>query len=278
MLKLIPRFPTPDTSIPAKPAESSTLIRHPRRSTAFQYEPSSRWVRGVVGSTAVVDSRHQILVWEPGAMVAEYAYPESHVRGDLLRVSKNDDAAREYWRPKCDVEWYDLVVGDRAIPNAAWKWKTPGLEGYIALTWFTDKIKWFEEDEAVFAHPRSPFARIDVLPSSRQVRVLSDGVVLAESTGAVALFESGLPTRFYLSEEDVHWETLVQVDLETVCPYKGRCDKYWRTRNGSEAIAWRYDHPAHQVSAIQGRVAFYNEKVELLVDGVPFVDSPETWA
>lgn len=276
----IPSFPKPDLAIPKPPKEGDGLIRHPRLSDSFMYEPTSRRVRGVLGADAIVDSRHQVLVWEPSSPVPEYAFPVKHVRMDLLAPSKHPEAGKKYYRPKSNVDWYDLVIGDRTIPAAAWKWRTPGLEGYVSFAWSPDVLdRWYEEEEVVFGHPRSPFARIDVIPSTRHVKVLSkDDVVLAESSKGLALFESGLPTRFYLPPNDVKWDALQGVEMSSVCPYKGHCDRYWRTKTRDDAIAWSYREPLHQVSAIKGHVAFYNEKVKLQVDGVPFVDSPATWA
>src|SRR5215217_1105810 len=71
------------------------------------------------------------------------------------------------------------------------------LRDIIRLDWDAMDA-WFEEDEGVYTHPRDPYTRVDILTSSRRVRVEVDGVVLAESTGARVLFETGLPPRWYL--------------------------------------------------------------------------------
>ena len=57
---------------------------------------------------------------------------------------------------------------------------------------------WFEEDDEVFVHPRNPYSRVDAVRSTRTVRVEIHGVVLAESSAPVMVFETGLPTRYYL--------------------------------------------------------------------------------
>lgn len=272
----IPTAANPIHDIPEAPAIPRRFPRYPDH---FTWEPSSRWVRGVVGDVAVVDSRHQILVWEPGHKVPEYAFPEAQVRTDLLVPGSAPE--HHYWRPATkDVEWFDLVVGDRRIPAAAWRWAQPGLEHYVGVSWYTSVLDgWFEEDEPVITHPRDPGSRIDVIASSRHVLVRIDGQEVAESSHPVVLFEHGLPARFYLPAEDVRWEALEPVDLATTCPYKGRADRYWALRSAPDReIAWSYSAPFHQVSAIKDRIAFYNERVELIVDGVPFVDSPTTWA
>lgn len=267
-------------SLPVPPTESEVLARRfPRYPERFTYEPSSRWVRGVVDGVTVVDSRHQILVWEPGHKVPEYGFPREHVRLDLLEPGSDPRAG--YYRPQTsDVTWYDLVVGERRVPGAAWAWNVPGLEDYLAVSWYPGVLDgWYEEDELVITHPRDPGNRVDVVPSSRHVVVRYGDRVLAESRRPLALFENRLPTRFYLPAEDVRWDELEPVDVVSTCPYKGTADGYWAIKGTPEReVAWSYSDPFHQVSAIKDRIAFYNERVDLVVDGAPFLDSPETWA
>ena len=84
---------------------------------------------------------------------------------------------------------------------------------------------WYEEDERVLGHPRDPFSRIDVRRTSRPVRIELDGEVLAESTHARMLFETGIHTRFYVPKEDVRGE-LPPATERSYCPYKGEAS-YW---------------------------------------------------
>ena len=130
---------------------------------------------------------------------------------------------------------------------------------------------WFEEDEEVFVHPRSPYSRVDALRSTRRVRVELDGVVLAESASPVLVFETGLPTRYYLNRTEVDFGHLVPSRTRTSCPYKGRTSGYWSVRVGGtvhEDLAWSYDFPTRQLLPIAGLIAFYNEKVDVFVDDV----------
>jgi uncharacterized protein (DUF427 family) len=270
------------TDIPQAPVESERLTRRfPAYPDHFTFEPSSRWVRGLVDDLAIVDSRHQILVWEPGHKVPEYGFPLEHVRTDLLEPSTGRPAiADQYWRPQtADVQWFDLVVPGRRVPCAAWKWNVPGLDGYLAVSWYPGVIdSWLEEDELVITHPRDPANRVDVVPSSRHVEITSGEHRLARSTRPTLLFEKGLPTRFYLPPQDVELSLLEPVQLTSTCPYKGEADRYWRLCAGGDEIAWSYSAPFDQVSAIAGLIAFYNDRVELRVDGAPFLDTPSTWA
>lgn len=278
----VPSLPgTPKTAIPRAPAENEQLARRfPAYPDRFTFEPSSRWVRGVVDDVAVVDSRHQLLVWEPRAKVPEYAFPLEHVRVDLLEpVAERPAVTDRYWRPTSpDAQWFDLVAG-RRIPGAAWKWNVPGLQDYIAVSWYPGVLDaWYEEDELVITHPRDPGNRVDVVASSRRVEVSCAGRRLAACSRPTLLFEHGLPTRFYLPADDVDFAQLEPVEITSTCPYKGESDRYWKLCGGEQEIAWSYSAPFDQVSAIAGLIAFYNERVELTVDGAPFLDSGETWA
>ncbi len=87
----------------------------------------------------------------------------------------------------------------------------------------------FEEDEEVFVHPRDPYTRIDVLRSSRHVRVVVDDTVVAESTRSRMLLKTGLPVRWYLPRDDVRTELLETSYTTTRCPYKGVA-QYWSLR------------------------------------------------
>ena len=122
--------------------------------------------------------------------------------------------------------------GDR--PAAGLRLADPDLSGYVVLD-FAAFDTWYEEDEANVGHPRDPFHRIDVLPSSRHVRIELDGEVLAESTRPTLLFETMLPTRYYLPREDVR-AALVPSDTWTYCAYKGRAS-YFSALVGEQRVA-----------------------------------------
>jgi uncharacterized protein (DUF427 family) len=107
-----------------------------------------------------------------------------------------------------------------------------------------------------------------VRPTSRHLRLSSDGVELADSRRARALFESNLPTRWYLPREDVSAE-LVPSDLRTTCAYKGVAS-YFHVRAGErllENLVWTYPQPRHDAEQVRDLVCFFNEAVDLDVDG-----------
>jgi uncharacterized protein (DUF427 family) len=129
---------------------------------------------------------------------------------------------------------------------------------------------WFEEDEQVFTHPRSPYTRVDILDSSRHVQVEVAGVTVADSTRPRVLFETGLPPRFYLPKLDLRLDLLEPSDKVTHCPYKGQA-RYWSVRAGAAVhpdLAWSYPTPLPESQRIAGLVTFYDEKVDVFLDGV----------
>ncbi|MCT9934446.1 DUF427 domain-containing protein [Planotetraspora sp. A-T 1434] len=235
----------------------------------FNWEPSRRWVRGYKGAVAVVDSRAAVLVWEPGHPVPRYAFPEADVRTDLLRPAENPPVGTH----EGATRFFDLVVDGEVAYNAAFEY--PDLPGYLSLEWFqrAEPVldRWLEEEEEIFVHPRDPYKRVDPIPSSRHVRIEIGGQVVAESHEPVLLYETGLPTRYYIPPKDVNFDLLVATDTHTRCPYKGEAS-YWSLREPVEGVpadvAWAYPDPIPAAAAIKDHVAFYNEVVDIVVDGV----------
>jgi uncharacterized protein (DUF427 family) len=237
-------------------------------------ESIDKWVRGYVGEVAVVDSRAPLLFYEEVFPVPGYAFAEDDVRTDLLRPSTAEPPTEpHFFLPKGPVgQWYDLVVDGRVIPHAAWTREAPELAGRIILSWQPGVLdRWLEESEEVGSHPRDPHKRVEALSSSRHIEVAVNGVVLADSTNPVLLFETDLPTRYYLPAEDVNFAALTESSNRSMCPYKGVADRYWDAEGDEPVanVAWSYAQPFAAVEKIKDRVAFYNELVDITVDGVP---------
>ncbi|MBS1860751.1 MAG: DUF427 domain-containing protein [Actinobacteria bacterium] len=203
-------------------------------------QPCPRRIRAVRGGATVLDTIRAFYVWEVPYYPAYY-------------VPVEDVDAAELARPTAET------------------FESGPFAGLAHLAW-SSVDAWFEEDEEVFGgHPRSPYARVDAIRSSRQIRVEIDGVVLAESTARVLLFETGLPTRHYIQRTDVDFSALERTDTTTYCPYKGTTSDYWSARIGDalhEDVAWSYAYPSPQVLQIAGLVAFYDEKVDTFLDGI----------
>ncbi|WP_329140123.1 DUF427 domain-containing protein [Streptomyces sp. NBC_01476] len=230
-------------------------------------EPVPRRVRGQVGGRTVFDTQRALYVWEwPG--YPQFCVPPADLTGATL-VDENR-AGRLSPGP---ARRHALQVGADTRAGAAWVWSEGAPERLIGTARFRWEAvdAWFEEDEQVFVHPRNPYTRVDALRSNRSVRVEVDGTVLADAPNTVMVFETGLPTRYYLDRSSVDWTRLDPTDTVTACPYKGRTSGYWSFTGGEgthEDIVWAYDFPTTAMAPIAGLVAFYNEKVDLYLDGV----------
>jgi uncharacterized protein (DUF427 family) len=236
-------------------------------------ERSDKWVRAYVGETAVVDSRAPLLFYEASFPVPAYAFAQSELRMDLLQPAAGEPPREPFFfLPKGPVsQWFDVKVDGRLIPHAAWVRDDPQLQDLVVVSWQPGLIdRWLEEEEEVRGHPRDPHKRVEALASSRHVTVAVDGVVLADSSTPVLLFETDLPTRYYLPREHVHLEMLSASRNRSHCPYKGEADQYWDVVAPLEArnIAWSYTSPFPAVAKIAGRIAFYNELVDITLDGI----------
>jgi uncharacterized protein (DUF427 family) len=163
-------------------------------------------------------------------------------------------------------------AGKAAAAAAAARYEDSPIEdlyGTVRLQWDAMEA-WFDEDEEVYTHVRDPYTRVDILASSRRVRVVVDGQEIADSTSPRILFETGLPSRYYLPRTHVRMDRLELSHTVTHCPYKGQAQT-WQIRDmpgANEDIAWSYPAPLPESQKIAGLIAFYNEKVDIEVDGV----------
>ena len=141
--------------------------------------------------------------------------------------------------------------------------EAPELPGHVTVKW-SDADEWLADEERLVGHARDPFARIDVVRSSRHVVVEHEGVLLAESRRPLLLYETGLPVRTYLPPEDVRTDLLEPSETRTTCAYKGHAEHL--AHRGVD-VAWRYPDPVFDAPPIKGLIAFYDERVDLTVDG-----------
>ncbi len=226
--------------------------------------PVPRRVRGLARGEVIVDSRRATYGWE------RPPYPQWYFPLDDVRAGRLVEEGREDG-PFGPALVYGLRLGSEVRAGAARRPLQPepdALRDTVRFTW-SALDAWFEEDERVFVHPRNPYCRVDALRSTRKVRVDLDGVLLAESPSPVMVFETGLPTRYYLNRTEVDLSRLRPSDTVTECPYKGTTSGYWSARVGGTLhrdVAWTYDFPTRQLLPIAGLIAFYNEKVHITVD------------
>ena len=236
------------------------------RKTSVRVETSEKRVRAYLGGHLVVDTLRPVLVWEI-PYYPTYYLPAEDIRADLV-----EDGPGRHSASRGDATSYTVKVDGAERPGAAVRYlesPLPELRDLVRLDWKAMDA-WFEEDEEVFVHPRSPYTRVDVLPASRHVRVEVDGVTVAESSSPRLLFETGLPVRYYLPKTHVRMDLLEPTDTVTHCPYKGTAE-YWSVRTADADhpdLAWSYPTPLEESGKIAGLVCFYSEKVDIFVDGV----------
>ena len=242
-------------------------VRAPRDHVLY-FEDSPRRVRVVFGGETVADSRRAKLLHEAG-LLPVYYFPIEDVRMELLEESDHTT----HCPFKGDASYWSVRAGDRVAENAVWGYpepidSAPPIAGYLAFYWRM-MDHWYEEDEEVFVHPRDPYHRVDVLESSRHVRVSVNGEDVAETDRPRILFETGLPPRYYITPEDVREDMLIKSEKNTQCPYKGVASYYAVDAGGGrvEDLVWYYPEPISEAAKIKGHVCFFNEKVDLEVDG-----------
>jgi uncharacterized protein (DUF427 family) len=238
-----------------------------QRLRELRHEPVDKRIRATVGGETVVDSTRALLVWEPRRVTPLYAVPIEDVRGELVpSTAEPVTSDAPFLHPgipfaahSTDGESLDLRAAGATLSAAAFRPADEDLAGHVVLD-FGPFDEWYEEDEAVFSHPRDPYHRVDTRRSSRHIRIELDGVLVAESSRPLLLFETGIRPRFYLPREDVVAE-LEPGDLRTACPYKGRAT-HWSVGEHRN-VAWSYEDPLEEAVAIRGMVAFYDERVQL---------------
>jgi len=238
-------------------------------------ELTPRRIRVRLGAEIVADSsRAQLLLQYPPAGLPTYFLPrEDVIPGALVDENAEPDGRRRW----------TVVAGRKRAEAAAWTHRDPtgemaALAGHVTFSW--RQLEWYEEDERVVTHARDPHKRVDTLRSSRRVEAFVGVERIAHSVRPLLLFETWLPTRYYLPFEDVRTELLEASDTVTVCPYKGRA-RYWSLRVGETFVrdaAWSYPEPIPENPKIRDLLCFFNERVDLVVDGERLVRPESPWS
>ena len=232
------------------------------------FEPTRKWLRVMLAGKIIADSRKVYLLLPGGPPF--YYFPQSDVCMDMLKPTDRTSESTRFGK----AVYWDIKIGEELIENAAWTYPQPlapgiDLSGYVSFDW--NKMEaWFEENEQVYVHPHDPHKRIDILNSTRHIEVVVGGQKVAVSDRPTLLFETGLPTRYYLPSLDVRMDLLVPSDTVTGCAYKGKAN-YYSVKIGDKIfpdIAWYYRYPMMEAAKIAGLLCFYNERVDKLsVDG-----------
>jgi uncharacterized protein (DUF427 family) len=226
-------------------------------------EPSFRRVRVKLGEETIAESKSPLLLIQFGpGILPTYFFTHEEAAMDRL-TSPVDRNGRRYWA---------LEMNGQRIEDAAWTYINPpeqfaDLKDRVTFNW--DTLDWYEEDERVFVHARDPHKRVDTLASSRHVQIMIAGEVIADTHKPHLLFETHLPTRYYIPQTDVRMQYLHETSHTSQCPYKGKA-RYWSAQVGDQTlknVAWSYPDPIPENPKIKDLISFYNEKVDIYVDG-----------
>lgn len=240
-------------------------------------EESPRRVRVIFAGETIADSKHVRLLREARCLPVYY-FPQADVRMDRMQPA-GESTQCPY---KGKASYWTVEVGDKSAGNAAWSYVDPppgcaGIKGHLAFEW-NKMDRWYEEDEEIFVHPRDPYKRVDVLASSRHVRVVVGGETVAETRRPRLVFETWHPTRYYIPPEDIRMDLLESSAASSRCPYKGIAS-YWSVRIGGKLfpdLVWSYKEPIPECPKIKGLCSFFQEREAVLyVDG-KHLAAPET--
>ncbi len=249
-----------------------------RNGQEIGFEPTPKWVRVRFGNEYIANSKQAYLLLPGGPPF--YYFPKEDVRQDLLEPSNY----KQHFELLGEASYWNIKAGGKVAENAAWSYPEPvsdslNLSNFVAFDW--NKMDgWFEEAEEVYVHPHDPYHRIDILESTRHIKVVLLGEIVAESQHPALLFETGLPVRYYLPKLDVRLDLLEPSDRITGCAYKGQA-QYYSVRirdNLTKDICWYYRYPTSPMVKIATRIAFFNERVDLYVDGEKQTPPTTIWS
>ncbi len=244
-----------------------------------EFGPSPRRVRVYFNGQLIADSKDMMLLREPDQLPLYY-FPKKDVQMDCLQPSDHTIHSDL----KGEGVFWQVQVGDKIANNAAFTFRNPpgsgpNLEEYVAFKW-NKMDAWFEEDEEIFVYARDPHKRVDILPSSRHIEVVLDDIKVANSKRPWLLFETGLPTRYYMPKHDTRMDLLEPSDTVSRCPYKGEAHHY-SVKIGDKLhkdVVWTYRYPAPECAKVQGLLGFLNEKLDVYEDGTLLPRPKSPWS
>lgn len=240
--------------------DSFTIIKRP-----VKVENTNRWIRVKFNQEIIASSKNvKLLIDYPGGIGVAYFFPIADVKMDFLKPYDKNTGKYKLW---------DVQVGEKMSTRSAYMYNDPSedrqdLTGYISFKW-REMDNWYEEEEEIVGHPRDPYHRVDTIESSRHVKIVIEGITIAETTRPHLLFETHLPTRYYIPKEDINMDYLKSSDLSSICPYKGSAS-YWNINVNGKTFknhVWSYLDPLSEIPKIKGLLAFYDEKLDVFVDG-----------
>ena len=260
----------------------------------LRWHPEPKRIRAFVGGTNVVESTTARIVWEPRRVVPSFAISLDDIDGSLAAAEPERAEEHAVWLgdgpavldPSTGFTFhstegraFDIVTGTSTLHAAAFAPADADFDGYVIVD-FDAFDEWREEDDVLVGHARDPFKTVDTRRSSRHVDVEIGGVRVADSTRSVMLFETYLPTRYYLPRADVRMDLLVPSDTTSVCAYKGYA-RYWSASvdgNVETDVAWAYENPHNYATSVEDMICFFNERVDLSVEGKQLARPRSPWS
>jgi len=242
-------------------AELENLARKLVKDGPYKHESTPRRVRGLFNGFYAFDTTRAQYIWE------HPNYPQFYIPIDDFSKNAKVSNMDPIQGTDGGAYWAKLAVGDRATNVVVFE---KGLLDNLVKIVFGTIDQWFEEETPIYVHPKDPYKRISILPSTRHIRIELDGVTLAETSTPIFLLETTLRPRYYLPPTCINWPSLNKSKTETSCPYKGRAN-YYNVKIGGKQyddIVWWYQYPTMESALIAGYLCFYNEYVDVFIDGV----------
>lgn len=245
------------------PVTANYLLDGPQHKLLFSAFP--RRIRATLGAETVVDSDNVMLLHESNIFPVLYVPVEDVAKGLLVKSGHSTSCPF-----KGEASYWTVTVGDRVAENAVWAYENPidrvsWLQGYVSVDW-SSMDRWFDEDDEIFGHIRDPYHRVDARPTSRRYQVRLGEVLVADTTGAFVVSETGGANRIYIPPSDIVVDQFNESKTTTHCPHKGNSTYWNHSVTATLDVAWTYDAPLEEATRIAGHWCFDgpNVKVERL--------------
>ncbi len=241
------------------PDTANYTLDGPRHKLLFTSFP--RRIRAVLNGQTIVDSQHAMLLHESNIFPVLY-FPTSDVA--MAQLTRTDRSTHCPF--KGDASYWTITAGDIVADNAVWGYEdpidtAPWLRGYVAIEW-KRLDRWYDEDDEIFGHIRDPYHRVDARPTSRRFQVRIDGHLVADTTGAFVVSETGGPNRHYVPVADIRTDEFTRSDTVTHCPHKGESVYWHHPVSETNDVAWSYPRPLEEATRIAGFWCFDGPNVD----------------
>jgi uncharacterized protein (DUF427 family) len=239
------------------------LVADPLPERLLFAEPLRRRMRVRFGGQWIAESDDVVLLHEPGRYPVAY-FPRADVAAAVLQPSDHASHHRDLGPTK----WYVVRAEDQEAARGAWEHidlptYAQALQDRVAFAWRAMDA-FYEEDERIRGHAADQYHRIDIRRTSRRLVARSGERTVADSTGAMVLYESGFAPRWYVPRGDIDESALTVNEAQTFCPYKGICSYY--DIGDARRAAWSYRDAFTEVARISDFISFEPDKITVLVD------------